>query len=124
MFQTILFVGLGGFVGSVLRFLIGQIIPFKTGSFPWGTLAINVLGCLLIGVFFGLAEKEHMLSSNLRLFLTVGLCGGYTTFSTFGNETFLLIQNEQIAAAIAYTLLSVTMGVLAVFLGRIAIAAT
>ena len=110
-----LFVGLGGFVGTVCRYLMSRL-PFRAESgFPMITLFINVLGAFCIGIIAGLASKNAGLSPNAVLFLKVGVCGGFTTFSAFSLETFALIQNGAHGTAILYALLSVILCVAAVF---------
>ncbi len=93
MVKEILYIGAGGFIGSVLRYLISQLMKQTGDGFPWGTLVVNLLGCLLIGILGGLISRNGNLSHNLALFLTVGLCGGFTTFSTFSKEALLLVRD-------------------------------
>lgn len=111
-------VGAGGFIGATLRFLVGRLVPFSLGSFPWATFAVNVVGCLLVGVAYGIADRAGVFSEEMRLFLAVGFCGGFTTFSTFGNETLQMFQNGQFAMPIVYIALSVVLGITAVLAGR------
>ena len=114
-------VGLGGFVGSVLRYLVG-LIPWKTASgFPFKTLIINVVGAFLIGLFSALAQRNSAFDPKLVLFLKVGLCGGFTTFSTFAYEIGDLFTAGQVLPAVLYAMISVGAGVLAVFLGQLGI---
>jgi len=116
-----IFVGLGGFVGSILRYLVG-LIPIKNPSgFPINTFLINVIGSLAIGVIACLASKNSNLDSRLILFLKVGICGGFTTFSTFSLETAELIKNGSIALAVLYIVLSVSVGALFAFLPQLVI---
>ncbi len=112
-------VGAGGFVGSALRFTFSGWVQrlAATGGFPYGTLAVNVLGCLLIGLLGGLAEYRQVLTAGQRLFLMVGILGGFTTFSTFGYETLALAQDSEYLKAVANTLLQVVLGFVAVFVG-------
>ena len=117
MVKEILYIGAGGFIGSVLRYLISQLMKQTDGSFPWGTLTVNLLGCLLIGILGGLISRNGNISHNLVLFMTVGLCGGFTTFSTFSKEALLLLQNGCYLSFIGYIATSVILGVLAVALG-------
>lgn len=120
MLRSILIVGFGGFIGTVARFLISRYFQFNlTSVFPWGTFFINILGCLLIGLIYGLTEKGDFLSPEVRLFLTVGICGGFTTFSTFSNDAFLLLRQEEWIRFAFYTSFSFFLGLLAVYLGRI-----
>ena len=94
MLKTLLFIGMGSFTGGVLRYLISRYVQnFLTPSFPLGTLLVNILGCFAIGLFYGLFERGNLMNPNLKMFLTVGFCGGFTTFSTFMNENFQLIKD-------------------------------
>ena len=86
-------------------------------SFPVATFIVNLLGCFLIGLFYGLLEKTSLLDSNLRLFLIVGLCGGFTTFSTFMNDNLVLVRGGDMLAAACYTLASLALGMVALVLG-------
>lgn len=109
----ILCVGLGGFVGAVLRYLLG-LIPVKQTPFPVMTLVINVAGAFVIGVLAALCEKNKMQSQPLLLFLKVGVCGGFTTFSTFSLEAYDLLSSGRTATAVFYALLSVALCLLAI----------
>jgi CrcB protein len=113
-------VGIGGFVGSVLRFAISGFAQRfdPEGSFPYGTLTVNALGCLAIGLLAGLAESRQLFGADLRAFVFLGVLGGFTTFSTFGYETYELMRTGQMAAATANVLLQVTVGVAGVWLGH------
>ncbi|MBN1988985.1 MAG: fluoride efflux transporter CrcB [Bacteroidales bacterium] len=118
MLKTLIFIGAGGFVGSIARYLLSQIIQQNaTSSFPWGTLVVNVVGSLLIGLFYGLSERGAIGSSEVRLFLTVGLCGGFTTFSTFSNENLALLRDGQFSFFAMYAFASVVLGLVAVLGG-------
>jgi fluoride exporter len=112
--QLILAVAIGGAIGSVTRYLvgIGSAKLFGVG-FPWGTLIINVTGSFLIGAFVGLFATKWDLPQVARVFLTVGICGGYTTFSTFSLDAWYLIERGQTAASTAYMLGSVVLSVAA-----------
>ncbi|MEX0980923.1 MAG: fluoride efflux transporter CrcB [Bacteroidales bacterium] len=119
MVKSILIVGLGGFIGSVFRFLISRYVQLTYDTvFPWATLLVNILGCLLIGVVYGVSERSNLLTPEWRIFLTVGLLGGFTTFSTFSNDAFMLLQNKEILRFAMYTGFSFFFGILAVFTGR------
>ena len=111
-------VGLGGFAGSVLRYLAGRLPLQSPEGFPYATLIINVLGSFAIGLIAAVAAKHADIDPRLVLFLRVGLCGGFTTFSTFSSETFSLLRAGSYGGAAAYVLLSVLLGVLAVFLAH------
>lgn len=111
-----LLVGAGGAVGAMLRYLI-SFIPYK-GDFPLLTLVTNLLGALLIGFISGIAEKK--LSENAVLFLRTGVCGGFTTFSTFSLEAYKLFEAEHTALAVIYSVSSVALCILGVFAGMLA----
>lgn len=116
--KTIFYIALGGGLGSVLRYLTSLFFAkFQLGNFPLGTFIANVVGCFLIGVFFGYFEKQTGSSQDLKFFLITGICGGYTTFSTFSNENIQLIHNNQIGMALLYTTISIIIGFGMTFLG-------
>ena len=120
MIKTLLFVGLGSFLGGISRFgLTRWVQSHGTGDFPYGTLAVNLLGCLLIGVFYGWFDRARIFDPDLRLLLTVGFCGGFTTFSTFANEGLSLFQSGNFFAAVAYAVVSVVVGLAMVYLGQL-----
>lgn len=115
--KSLLFIFLGGGTGSVLRYLLTIGISRSGGTnFPWGTLAVNVAGCVLIGIFYTLTSRIHA-SNEIRLMLTVGLCGGFTTFSTFSNESLQLLKSGLYPSFFIYVIGSVVMGILGVMLG-------
>jgi CrcB protein len=118
LYQVFL-VGLGGFVGSSLRFVVSglvyRLVPF--GTFPYGTLVVNVVGCLAIGFLGGLAELRQAVDLPRRLFLLIGVLGGFTTFSTFAFETFTLAQDSQVVRALANVALQVVLGFAAAWIG-------
>jgi len=90
-----LIAGLGGFVGTCLRFLTGKIFHFAgSEAFPWGTFTVNLIGSFVIGIFFGMAEKTHLISPSMNVFLITGFCGGFTTFSSFSDDMYLLLQKK------------------------------
>lgn len=117
---NILLVGFGGFIGSVLRYLASGYVQqaSKSVDFPYGTLAVNVMGCFAIGFLAQLAESRGVLASESRLFVFVGILGGFTTFSSFGNETLNLARDSQMVNALANIGMNVVIGLLAVWLGR------
>ena len=111
-------VGAGGFVGAVCRYLIGMI-PLKEGcAFPIKTLMINIVGSFMIGIVAALASETDFLNPRIVLFLKVGICGGFTTFSSFTLESADLIKSGKMQLAVIYTILSIILGVLAVFAGQ------
>ncbi len=117
----ILLVGVGGFLGSIGRYLLGDAVHRAAGSalFPYGTLAINGLGCLGIGLIGGLAETRGALSGETRAFLMIGVLGGFTTFSTFGYETFQLLRDGQALPAVANVVSQAVLGVVMVWAGYV-----
>ena len=122
MLKSIFIVGFGGFIGTVARFLASHYFQENiTSIFPWSTLIINIIGSLLIGIIFGISEKGDFMSPDVRLFLTVGICGGFTTFSTFSNDAFLLLRQDEWIRFPFYTSMSFFLGLLAVYGGRIII---
>ena len=115
--MKILLVAIGSGLGGVLRYLVPCWIGAAKG-FPWATLTVNVVGSLLIGLLSGLLARHGGSSAeSIRAFAVVGFCGGFTTFSTFSNETFRLIESSQWPSAVAYVSLSILAGLAAVFLG-------
>ena len=118
--KHLLLVGLGGFIGSVARFLVSKLnLSWHFLSIPLGTLTVNVLGSFIIGILVGISVKSDLISTDLRLFLMVGFCGGFTTFSSFSSENLMLMQNGQVVTVLIYTALSILLGFLAVYLGYI-----
>jgi CrcB protein len=116
--KHILLVGLGGFLGSSLRFLIQKyFVTHVYSSFPYSTLVVNLLGSFLIGIILGLSAKYNVLSTDLRLFLATGFCGGFTTFSAFSNDGLLLLKDGNLYYFFIYTISSVIFGLLLAFLG-------
>jgi len=119
MIKSMLIAGLGGFIGTIFRFFISRYFQLNYDSvFPWNTLLVNILGSFLIGIIYGISEKGSILSPEWRLFLAVGICGGFTTFSTFSNDAFILLQGKEMLRFASYTGLSFFLGLVAVFVGR------
>lgn len=112
-----LFVGLGGFIGSVARYLIGLIAVETASGFPVKTFAINLLGSFVLGVVSETALRDPAFSRNLVLLLQIGLCGGFTTFSTFSSEALKLLASGRHTTAIVYMFASVVLGLIAVYAG-------
>ena len=118
MIRHILIIGTGGFIGSVARYFISMLnLNIDFFSIPFGTLLVNVIGSFIIGVLTGISEKSELLTLELRLFLMVGLCGGFTTFSSFTNENLMFLHNGQFLSILLYTGLSIFLGFIAVFFG-------
>ena len=115
--KSFLLVFLGGGLGSGLRYLVSIAMNQYSKVLPYGTFIVNILGCLLIGLILGYAQKENTLTSNQTLLLATGFCGGFTTFSAFANENLELIKNGEIFNFSVYTIGSILVGVLAVFIG-------
>ncbi len=116
----IVIIGLGGCVGAILRYLVsgGVHMLANTASFPVGTIAVNVAGCLLIGIGGGLMESRQLFSPEWRAFLFVGILGSFTTFSTFGLETFNLAKEGQWLASFSNVGASLVLGLAAVIAGH------
>ena len=115
--KQVLLVFLGGGIGSALRYAIGRIFNTSSAGYPWGTFSVNIIGSLLIGVFMGIALKNNNLSENQTLLLVTGLCGGFTTFSAFAYENQQFLKEGDLTSFAIYTLGSLSLGILAVFLG-------
>jgi fluoride exporter len=118
----ILIIGLGGGIGSILRYLVstGVQTGLKNTSFPYGTLLVNVLGCFIIGLLSYLSDTKGILDSETRAFLLIGCLGGFTTFSTFGNETVNLMRGGEYLPGLLNAGMHLLLGLGAVFLGRLA----
>ncbi len=120
MIRQFLLIGMGGFAGSIGRYAVSRALRnVDWMSVPLGTLTVNVVGSLLIGFLIGIAEKSPLLTAEWRLFLMVGLCGGFTTFSSFTGENLMLMRNGQFLTLLLYTGLSILLGFFAVYLGYI-----
>jgi fluoride exporter len=117
----LLLIGLGGFLGTIMRYVLGGLVQSGAGSsaFPWGTLTINVLGCFGIGLLAELSEARGFLRPEMRGFLMVGVLGGFTTFSTFANETITAVRGAAMGIAVLNVVASVGIGLAAVWAGRI-----
>ena len=116
---NLLLVGSGGFIGSALRYLVGlgaQHIA-RHSAFPYSTLAVNILGCLLIGFLTGLAQQRDIVSASTRLFVFTGMLGGFTTFSTFAYDTFALSRDIGLTLAALNVFTHIALGLGAVLLG-------
>lgn len=117
--RNIMLVGFGGFIGSVLRYLVSEWTRhmFGTNSFPVGTATVNITGCLIIGLLGGWAEPLQAFNPHARLFLFLGLLGGFTTFSAFGHETMTLLRDKELLLASANVSMNLLLGFGAVLLG-------
>lgn len=119
MMKMMLLAGVGGFVGTCLRYLTGRLCHlWSLGGFPLGTFVVNVVGCFVIGALLGLAEQRNLLSSTMNVMLVTGFCGGFTTFSSFADDIFLLMQQRNWMLLTLYAGLSLVLGVAMVWLGR------
>ena len=118
--RSVLLVGAGGFLGSIGRYLIGgwvhRLVPFA--AFPVGTLVVNLSGCFLIGLLGGLAESRQLFGADTRIFLLIGVLGGFTTFSTFAYETLALARDADVGRVLANVGAQVLLGLLACWLGH------
>jgi fluoride exporter len=120
MLKTMLIVGSGGFIGSVLRYLVQvNVEKLMSSTFPMGTLLVNVTGSFIIGIIYAFAEKGNLMNPEWRIFLAVGICGGFTTLSTFTMDNLNLLKDNSLFQLLLYTGGSLFLGVLAVYLGII-----
>lgn len=118
MIRSFLIVGLGSFLGGGVRFLLTRAVShYVSHPFPAGTFVVNMLGCLALGAICACFERGHVMHPDVRLFLTVGVCGGFTTFSTFMNENLQLLKGEQMLWLALYAACSLLLGLLAVWGG-------
>lgn len=116
--KQVLFVGLGGAAGSMLRYLTSVVtLKYYSASFPLATLVVNVVGCFLAGLIFASITQETADAQNLRVLLLTGFCGGFTTFSAFALENVRLMNSGNLSTAIVYTVVSLVAGLLAAWLG-------
>ena len=118
--RDLLLVGSGGFIGSVARYYLSGLVLHASGAarFPWGTLAVNVIGCMVIGALAALVEHLHLFSPAARLLLFTGVLGGFTTYSAFAYETYFLAREQLWGAAAANVVLQVGLGLTGVWLGH------
>ncbi len=118
--KQVLLVGLGGFLGAIARYGVAVFVThyFQNARLPYHTLAVNIVGCFFIGLFGCLLGRVSVGAAELKLVLIVGLLGGFTTFSAFGNDTMLLFRKGNILMGLAYIMLSVFCGLIAVWLGH------
>lgn len=118
MFKNFLLVGLGGALGSMLRYVFYLAITVK--QFPLATFAVNIIGSFIIGAVLALSLKDDLFLNNWKLFLATGICGGFTTFSAFSLENITLLQNEKYFIALVYIVSSIMLGIAAAWLGFMA----
>ncbi len=116
---TFLLVGIGGFIGSILRYTLGGWIQNNFVNFPVGTLVVNVSGSFLLGLIMYLSEYQGFFGEETRIFLTIGLIGGYTTLSTFSYESFRLLDGSKLTLMTAYLMATILFSMFAVYLGKI-----
>lgn len=115
--DKILFIAFGSALGGVARYLVGKWAP-TFYSFPWGTFIVNIIGCFLIGLIYGLIAKGINLSENARLFLTVGFCGGFTTFSTYVHDCYGMMGTSDFLLGAAYAAGTFFLGMLMAYAGH------
>ena len=119
MFREILAVFVGGGIGSIVRYLISKISFFSFNSFPYSTFISNIIGCFILGLALSYFIKNDSQNSTIFIFIAIGFCGGFTTFSTFSSEGLELINNGDLITFVLYTFTSVFLGIIAVYLGTI-----
>lgn len=117
--QLVLLIGLGGFVGAILRFWVSGWIQNGLVTFPLGTLGVNFIGSFILSVIMYLSEFKGLFNEEIRIFLTIGLLGSFTTMSTFGYESFKLLEQNQMALFGLNVVGSVTLALLGVYLGKL-----
>jgi CrcB protein len=114
----ILLIGLGGFFGAISRYSIQTLLSNRyPGTFPWGTFVVNIIGCLFIGIIYGLAERHKLMNEEMRLLLAVGFCGSFTTFSAFSAENLNMFELGNYTTMGLYITASILLGLGAVFTG-------
>ena len=120
LFKNLLWIGIGGASGSIARYLLNNFLSqiFARSLFPIGTFTVNILGCFLIGILYGLSNKYNYFTPELRLLMMTGFCGGFTTFSAFTLEGMQLLSDQRFLIFTLYFVLSVFIGLLATFTGN------
>lgn len=122
MIKAMLIAGLGGFMGTCLRYLTGRLCHlWELGGFPLDTFVVNIVGSFIIGALLGLAERNNFITPTMNVLLVTGFCGGFTTFSSFADDIFLLMQQRNWTIFAIYTSLSIILGVFFVWIGRSAV---
>jgi CrcB protein len=115
--KLLLAIGAGSFIGGISRYLLSQWVQARfLSTFPYGTMSVNIIGCLLMGIVYGLTDRGN-LGEEWRLFLATGVLGGFTTFSAFSNETVAMLRDGQALSAMTYVMISILIGLAATFLG-------
>ena len=118
MIKSLLIVGTGSFIGGAMRYLLSTLMKSACGQgFPWGTLMVNLLGCFLFGMLFAVFGKSSATDNTLYLLLTTGICGGFTTFSTFANESVQMLQQGNTWGFVGYVATSIVAGLALIALG-------
>ena len=115
--RNTIFIGCGSFIGGAARYLISATMKTMSKGFPWGTLVVNLVGCLLIGLLWGFFSRGGNDNSSWALFMTVGICGGFTTVSTFSKEALMMLQSGNYMGLLAYVGISVLVGITLVAAG-------
>ena len=122
MIKAMLIAGLGGFMGTCLRYLTGRLCHlWELGGFPLGTFVVNIVGSFIIGALLGLVERNNFITPTMNVLLVTGFCGGFTTLSSFADDIFLLMQQRNWTIFAIYTSLSIILGVFFVWMGRSAV---
>jgi fluoride exporter len=120
MIRAIICVGAGSCIGGICRYLVMRYMQTTSfTNFPYGTMTVNIVGCLILGLLYGIFERGGLMNNEMRLFLTVGFCGGFTTFSTFVNENYSFLQNGNFLNTAIYASASLFLGLMAVYLGHL-----
>lgn len=120
IYKTLALIGIGGMLGSMTRYMVSvYFTQHHPEAFPFGTFAVNVIGCLLIGFIYGMSDRHDWLTPEWRAFLAAGFCGGFTTFSTFAIENLALLETSRYLVFGLYTAGSVVLGIIAVLLGMV-----
>lgn len=118
MIKSLLIVGTGSFIGGAMRYLLSTLMKSVCGQgFPWGTLMVNLLGCFLFGMLFAVFGKSSATDNTWYLLLTTGVCGGFTTFSTFANESVQMLQQGNTWGFVGYVATSIVAGLALIALG-------
>ncbi len=115
---TVILIGIGGFIGTILRYIIGGWVQDNFISFPFGTLAVNILGSFFLGLIMYLSEYQGIFNEEVRVFLTIGILGAFTTLSTFSYESFRLLDSSNIMLMVINIIATVALSIFAVYLGK------